>query len=50
MTTEIKDQTTDTLLEVKDLKMHFPVTAGILFQREVASIKAVDGVSFDVMR
>ena len=38
MTTEIKDQTTDTLLEVKDLKMLFPVTARILFQREVASI------------
>ena len=38
------------LLEVKNLKMHFPVTAGIIFQRAVAHIKAVDGVSFFVRR
>ncbi|MCH8108816.1 MAG: peptide ABC transporter substrate-binding protein, partial [Chloroflexi bacterium] len=38
----------DTLLEVKDLKMYFPVTAGILFQRLVAEVKAVDGVSFTI--
>jgi len=36
------------LLDVKDLKMHFPVTAGIVFQKAVAYIKAVDGVSFSV--
>ncbi|MEK9720373.1 MAG: hypothetical protein VW257_04860 [Quisquiliibacterium sp.] len=24
------------LLEVKDLKMHFPVTEGVLFQKQVA--------------
>ena len=35
------------LLEVKDLKVHFPVRRGILM-REVASVKAVDGVSFAV--
>ncbi|MEK9775607.1 MAG: ABC transporter ATP-binding protein [Quisquiliibacterium sp.] len=34
------------LLEVKDLKMHFPVTEGVLFQKQVATVKAVDGVSF----
>tara|TARA_A100001037_G_scaffold110149_1_gene100463 strand:- start:17581 stop:18597 length:1017 start_codon:yes stop_codon:yes gene_type:complete len=50
MTTETKDQAKDTLLEVNNLKMHFPVTAGIVFQREVASIKAVDDISFDVKR
>jgi len=52
MTTQTKDEAikTDTLLEVKNLKMHFPVTAGIVFQREVASIKAVDDISFDVLR
>ena len=38
----------DTLLEVKDLKMYFPVTSGILFQRLVAEVKAVDGVSFTI--
>ncbi|MBN1319298.1 MAG: ABC transporter ATP-binding protein [Thermoleophilia bacterium] len=32
-------------LEVRDLKMYFPVTAGLL-RRKVADVKAVDGVSF----
>ena len=40
----------DIILDVKDLKMHFPVTSGLLFQRTVAHIKAVDGVSFQVKR
>ena len=34
------------LLVVEDVKKHFPITEGILFQHEVASVKAVDGVSF----
>jgi oligopeptide/dipeptide ABC transporter ATP-binding protein len=38
------------LLVVEDLKKHFPVTRGIVFQRQVASVKAVDGVSFTVKR
>jgi oligopeptide/dipeptide ABC transporter ATP-binding protein len=38
----------DELLVVEDLKKHFPVTRGIVFQKEVASVKAVDGVSFTV--
>ncbi len=40
----------DVLLEVKNLKMYFPVTSGILFQRKVADIKAVDDVSFTIRR
>ncbi len=40
----------DTLLEVRGLKMYFPVTSGILFQRAVAYIKAVDDISFTVRR
>ncbi|MCB0087054.1 MAG: dipeptide ABC transporter ATP-binding protein [Caldilineaceae bacterium] len=36
------------LLEVNNLKMHFPITKGIVFQRQVGAIKAVDGVSFDL--
>ena len=40
----------DTLLDVRGLKMYFPVTSGILFQRAVAHIKAVDDVSFTVRR
>jgi oligopeptide/dipeptide ABC transporter ATP-binding protein len=38
----------DELLVVQDLKKHFPVTRGIIFQRQVAAVKAVDGVSFSV--
>ncbi len=36
------------LLDVQGLKMYFPVTGGILFQRKVADIKAVDGVTFAI--
>ncbi len=36
------------LLEVKDLKMHFPVTSGLIIQRRIGDIKAVDGVSFSI--
>ncbi len=38
----------NTLLEIQDLKMYFPVTAGLLLKRKVADIKAVDGISFAV--
>ena len=41
---------TETLLEIKDLKMYFPVTSGIIFQRTIAHIKAVDGISFHVKK
>src|SRR2546428_102049 len=36
------------LLEVRGLKKYFPITQGIIFQRKVADVKAVDGVSFFV--
>ena len=36
------------LLVVEDLKKHFPVTRGIIFQKEVATVKAVDGISFSL--
>ena len=42
--------TGEVLLEVKDLKMYFPVTAGIIFQRKIADVKAVDGVTFSIKR
>jgi oligopeptide transport system ATP-binding protein len=38
------------ILSVKDLKMYFPITQGIIFQRHIGDIKAVDGISFDVKR
>jgi len=36
------------LLQVRDLKMHFPLTQGILFKKQVGAVKAVDGISFDL--
>jgi len=39
----------ETLLEVSDLKMHFPIRRGV-FRRVVGHVKAVDGVSFSVKR
>ena len=38
------------LLEVSDLKMHFPITKGIIFQKQVGAIKAVDGINFTMFR
>ncbi len=38
------------LLDVQDLVMHFPLTQGIIFQRKVGAVQAVDGVSFQVKR
>ena len=38
------------LLEVRDLKKHFPVTKGLLFSKTTGYLKAVDGISFDIER
>ena len=40
----------DVLLEVRDLRKHFPVTRGLIFERTVGHVKAVDGVSFTIRR
>jgi oligopeptide/dipeptide ABC transporter ATP-binding protein len=37
------------LIEVRDVEMHFPLRKGIIFQRQVGAVRAVDGVSFDVI-
>jgi oligopeptide/dipeptide ABC transporter ATP-binding protein len=39
----------ETILEVRDLKMHFPIRRGLL-RRVVGAVKAVDGVSFSIRR
>jgi oligopeptide transport system ATP-binding protein len=41
--------TDEILLRVEDLKMHFPILAGV-FRRQVGAVKAVDGVSFDILK
>ena len=36
------------LLEIRDLKVHFPITRGLIFQRKIGNVKAVDGVSLTI--
>ena len=36
------------LLEVKNLRKHFPVTKGLLLQKTLGYVKAVDGVDFTI--
>src|SRR3990172_8950290 len=38
------------LLEVRRLRKYFPLTSGVLFQRQVGLIKAVDDVSFSIRK
>ena len=38
------------LLEVRNMKVYFPVTSGIVFQRQIGEVKAVDNVSFNIKR
>ncbi|MFA6646953.1 MAG: ATP-binding cassette domain-containing protein, partial [Sphaerochaetaceae bacterium] len=36
------------LLEVVDLKQHFPIEAGFIFKRQIGAVRAVDGITFTV--
>jgi oligopeptide transport system ATP-binding protein len=38
------------LLRVVDLVKHFPITRGIVFQKQVGAVHAVDGVSFEIKK
>ncbi len=40
----------ETLIEVVDLVKHFPVKRGIIFQKQVGAVKAVDGLTFSVAK
>ncbi len=40
----------ENLIEVKNLKMHFPVTEGIIVPKVVAHVKAVDGITFNIKK
>jgi len=37
------------ILEVRDLKQHFPIESGLLLKRQVGAVRAVDGISFDLL-
>jgi oligopeptide transport system ATP-binding protein len=38
----------DTLLEIRDLKKHFPVMKGVIRQKPIGWVKAVDGISYTI--
>ncbi len=40
----------DVLLRTDRLKVHFPITEGIIFERRIGEVRAVDGVSLEVRR
>ena len=40
----------DVLLRVEDLKVHFAIREGLVIERHVGAVKAVDGVSFTLRR
>src|SRR3954447_16696039 len=40
----------EALLQVESLQKHFPVNRGIIFQKQVGAVKAVDGLSFEVAK
>ena len=42
--------TSSPFLRVENLAVHFPVIEGVIFQKQVGSVKAVDGVSFELAR
>lgn len=37
------------LVQVRGLQKHFPITHGVIFQRQVGAVRAVDGVTFDIL-
>jgi peptide/nickel transport system ATP-binding protein len=43
-------QPVDALVEVSDLKVYFPIKSGIVLDRHVGDVKAVDGVSLHIRR
>ena len=45
-----RPQDNEILIDVRGLKMYFPVTEGIIFTRTVAEVKAVDGIDFYIKK
>lgn len=41
---------TEDLLTVKNLKKHFPIKRGIIFNKQVGAVKAVDGLNFSIKK
>jgi oligopeptide transport system ATP-binding protein len=45
-----KNAEKEVILSIRGLKKHFPITSGILLQRQVGAVRAVDGIDFDVLK
>lgn len=41
---------TEALVQIRNLKMHFPIYKGAFVRKEVNRVRAVDGLSFDILR
>ena len=40
----------DAIIELRDVSKHFPIKRGVIIQRQIGAVKAVDGVSLQVQR
>jgi len=43
-------ENTRALIQVRQLKKYFPVRQGLIFEKEVGAVKAVDGISFEIQQ
>jgi len=50
MSQAMRQQAADILVKVENLTKHFPITRGILIQRQVGAVQAVDDLSFQIAR
>nr|WP_305883617.1 ATP-binding cassette domain-containing protein [Chroococcidiopsis sp. CCNUC1] len=44
------DRKSATLLKIRDLQVYFPIHKGIILQKQIGWVKAVDGLNFDMKR
>jgi oligopeptide transport system ATP-binding protein len=40
----------EALIQVRNLVKHFPIRQGLIFEKEVGAVKALDGITFDIHR
>ncbi|MFP4007631.1 MAG: ABC transporter ATP-binding protein [Spirulinaceae cyanobacterium] len=45
---KVNQKTTEILVKVEQLKVHFPIFQGFILQKQIAAIKAVDNISFNI--
>lgn len=46
----MSDQETKELVEIQNLKVYFPIRSGVVFERHIGDVKAVDDVSFSIKK